>query len=67
MLEAARVERVSFIRTANTQSANLNIRDFTNYLADSKQWLSKTKYVSSVEFGTEVSEAQDKLIFPIGT
>ncbi|TWJ91172.1 Endoglucanase S [Bacillus licheniformis] len=44
----------SFIRTANTQSANLNIRDFTNYLADSKQWLSKTKYVSSVEFCTEV-------------
>lgn len=44
----------SFVRTSNIQSASLNIRDFTNYLADSKKWLSKTKYVSSVEFGTEV-------------
>ncbi|MCY8406569.1 GH12 family glycosyl hydrolase domain-containing protein, partial [Bacillus sonorensis] len=44
----------SFVRTSNTQSASLNIRHFTNYLSNQKKWLDKSKYVSSVEFGTEV-------------
>ncbi|MDA7028089.1 glycoside hydrolase [Bacillus sp. CLL-7-23] len=44
----------SFVRTSNTQKASLDVRNFTNYLADSKSWIDKTKYVSSVEFGTEI-------------
>ncbi|MCV9878187.1 GH12 family glycosyl hydrolase domain-containing protein [Brenneria izbisi] len=44
----------SFVRTANTDSASLNIRHFTNYLVSRKSWMSNEKYISSVEFGTEI-------------
>nr|WED68509.1 hypothetical protein PJ912_22775 [Pectobacterium colocasium] len=43
----------SFVRTSNTNNASLNIRHFTNYLVGTKNWMSNTKYISSVEFGTE--------------
>nr|WP_113867401.1 glycoside hydrolase [Brenneria salicis]NMN91984.1 glycosyl hydrolase family 12 [Brenneria salicis ATCC 15712 = DSM 30166]RBP61291.1 glycosyl hydrolase family 12 [Brenneria salicis ATCC 15712 = DSM 30166]RLM30294.1 glycoside hydrolase [Brenneria salicis ATCC 15712 = DSM 30166] len=44
----------SFVRTANTNNASINIRHFTNYLVDRKNWMGNEKYVSSVEFGTEI-------------
>lgn len=43
----------SFVRKTPTTSANLNMTDFTDYL-QSKQYLTKDKYLSSVEFGTEI-------------
>jgi len=43
----------SFVRTSNSGSGTLNIKDFTDYLRNT--WgLSSSKYLSSVEFGTEI-------------
>jgi len=43
----------SFVRTSNSGSGTLNIRDFTDYLRNT--WgLSASKFLSSVEFGSEV-------------
>ncbi|MEW4368390.1 GH12 family glycosyl hydrolase domain-containing protein [Paenibacillus kandeliae] len=44
----------SFVRTANTSDATLNVKNFTDYLINNKKWMTNTKYVSSVEFGTEI-------------
>ncbi|MEE3650147.1 glycoside hydrolase [Brenneria sp. HEZEL_4_2_4] len=44
----------SFVRTANTSKASLNIKNFTDYLVNNKKWMNNAKYVSSVEFGTEI-------------
>lgn len=43
----------SFVRTATTTSASLNLSDFFNYLITSRG-LSSSKYLLSVESGTEV-------------
>ena len=43
----------SFVRTSNVSSASLNLRDFTNYLV-ANNGLSSSKYLLSVEAGTEV-------------
>jgi xyloglucan-specific endo-beta-1,4-glucanase len=43
----------SFVRTSNTTSATLNLRDFLNDLV-SLRWMSSSKFLSSVEAGTEV-------------
>jgi hypothetical protein len=43
----------SFVRTANTSSATLNLRDFLNHLV-SRGWVSNGKYLTSVQAGTEV-------------
>jgi hypothetical protein len=43
----------SFVRTANTSSIDLNLRDFTNNLV-ARGWVSNSKYLSSVQAGTEV-------------
>ncbi len=43
----------SFVRKVPTTSASLNMTNFTDYLVN-KQYLSKDKYLSSVEFGTEI-------------
>ena len=43
----------SFIRTSNSGSGTLNIKNFTDYLRST--WgLSSSKYVTSVQFGSEV-------------
>jgi hypothetical protein len=43
----------SFVRTSNSSSGSLNIRDFTDYLRNT--WgLSASKFLTSVEFGSEV-------------
>jgi hypothetical protein len=43
----------SFVRTSNSGSGTLNIRDFTDYLRNT--WgLSASKFLTSVEFGSEV-------------
>ncbi|OSM98484.1 glycoside hydrolase [Lonsdalea populi] len=44
----------SFVIKSNQTSANLNIKNFTDYLVNSKRWMSNTKYISSIEFGTEL-------------
>ncbi|WP_129787120.1 GH12 family glycosyl hydrolase domain-containing protein [Promicromonospora panici] len=43
----------SFVRTSNTTSVNFNLRDFTNNLVN-RGWLSNSKYLTSVQAGTEV-------------
>lgn len=43
----------SFVRKVPTTSASFNMMAFTDYLL-SKQYLTKDKYLSSVEFGTEI-------------
>lgn len=43
----------SFIRTSNTTSVNLNLRDFMNNLV-SRGWVSNSKYLTSIQSGTEV-------------
>ena len=46
----------SFVRTSNSNSGTLNIKNFTDYLRNT--WgLSASKYVSSVEFGSEIFHA----------
>ena len=43
----------SFVRTSNSSSGSLNIKSFTDYLRNT--WgLSANKYVTSVEFGSEI-------------
>ena len=44
----------SFVRVSNTTSWSFNIRDFTNYVTYSKGWMSNAKFLTSVQFGTEV-------------
>jgi xyloglucan-specific endo-beta-1,4-glucanase len=43
----------SFVRTTNTTNQTLNIRDFLNHLV-SRGWMSNSKYLTSVQAGTEV-------------
>jgi xyloglucan-specific endo-beta-1,4-glucanase len=43
----------SFVRTSNTTSSNLNLKDLYNNLT-SRGWLSKSKYLTSIQAGTEV-------------
>lgn len=43
----------SFVRQTPTTAAALNMRDFTDYL-QGKNYLTPDKYLSSVEFGTEI-------------
>jgi hypothetical protein len=43
----------SFVRTTNTSSSTLNLRDFLSNLV-SRGWMSNSKYLTSVEAGTEV-------------
>ncbi|AEV82093.1 glycosyl hydrolase [Actinoplanes sp. SE50] len=50
----------SFVRTSNTTSADLSLTDFTTDLAG-RGWLDKTKYLSSVQAGTEVFTGSGRL------
>jgi xyloglucan-specific endo-beta-1,4-glucanase len=50
----------SFVRTSNTTSAEQNLTDFTDDLAG-RGWLDKTKYLSSVQAGTEVFSGSGQL------
>lgn len=43
----------SFVRTSNTTNSTLNLRDFLNNLSG-RGWVSRSKYLTSVESGTEV-------------
>jgi xyloglucan-specific endo-beta-1,4-glucanase len=45
-------EVYSFVRTSTSTSGTINLRDFLNHLV-SRGWLSSSKYLTSVEFGTE--------------
>ncbi|MEC0210685.1 glycoside hydrolase [Paenibacillus ehimensis] len=44
----------SFVRTSNTTSSSLNLRDFINYIVYTKKWMSNAKFISSVQFGSEI-------------
>jgi xyloglucan-specific endo-beta-1,4-glucanase len=50
----------SFVRTGNTTSADLNLTDFTDELT-TRGWLPRTKYLSSVEAGTEIFTGEGAL------
>lgn len=43
----------SYVRTTNTTSATLNLRDFTNDVV-SRGWMSSSKYLTSVQAGPEI-------------
>lgn len=43
----------SFVRRSNTTSATLHLQDFLNNLV-SRGWMSNTKYLTSIQAGTEV-------------
>lgn len=53
-------EVYSFVRTGNTSSVQLNLRDFLNVLT-SRGWLSSSKYLTSVQAGTEIFVGQGRL------
>lgn len=44
----------SFVRKTNTASSTLNLRDFINYVVYSKGWMSNSKYLTSVQAGSEL-------------
>jgi xyloglucan-specific endo-beta-1,4-glucanase len=50
----------SFVRTSNTSSAALNLTDFTDDLV-ARGWLAKSKYLSSVQAGTEIFTGSGRL------
>jgi hypothetical protein len=50
----------SFVRTANTTKATLNIDDFTQALVRRKL-LSNDKYLSGIESGTEIFKGSGRL------
>lgn len=50
----------SFVRTSNTTSANLNLADFTNALVN-RGSIANSKYLSSVQAGTEVFNGRGQL------
>jgi len=44
----------SFVRVENARSWTIDVRDFTDYLVSVKGWLEKEKYLTSVQFGSEI-------------
>lgn len=50
----------SFVRTGNTTSSAINLTDFTDDLIR-RGWLQRTKYLSSVEAGTEIFTGTGRL------
>ncbi|WP_229073116.1 cellulose binding domain-containing protein [Actinoplanes sp. DH11] len=50
----------SFVRTANTSSAALNLTDFTDDLV-ARGWLARDKYLSSVQAGPEIFTGSGRL------
>lgn len=53
-------EVYSFVRTSSTSAATLNLTDFTDDLV-ARGWLAKTKYLSSVQAGTEIFTGSGRL------
>ncbi|HWS38597.1 MAG TPA: cellulose binding domain-containing protein [Actinoplanes sp.] len=53
-------EVYSFVRTGDTSSARLDLTGFTDELT-ARGWLAKTKYLSSVQAGTEVFTGSGRL------
>lgn len=53
-------EVYSFVRTANTNSAALDLRDFTAHLVG-RGWLSGAEYLTSVQHGAEVFTGTGRL------
>jgi hypothetical protein len=49
----------SFVRTANATTAVINVMDFMNYLVT--RGLASSKYVSSIQSGTEVFSGTGQL------
>lgn len=50
----------SFVRTSNTQSVAFNVRDFLDNLVN-RGWVSSSKYLTSVQAGTEVFTGSGRL------
>lgn len=53
-------EVYSFVRTSNTSAAALDLTGFTDDLV-ARGWLAKTKYLSSVQAGTEIFTGSGRL------
>ncbi|SDT69193.1 GH12 family glycosyl hydrolase domain-containing protein [Actinoplanes derwentensis] len=53
-------EVYSFVRTSNTSAAGLDLTDFTDELV-ARKWLAETKYLSSVQAGTEIFTGSGRL------
>ena len=53
-------EVYSFVRTSNTSAATLDLTDFTDDLV-ARGWLAKSKYLSSVQAGTEIFTGSGRL------
>ncbi|WP_429312886.1 GH12 family glycosyl hydrolase domain-containing protein [Paenibacillus mucilaginosus] len=51
----------SYLRTANTNSIDLNLKNFVDHAVYTKKWIANSKYISSVEFGTEVSSGSGQV------
>lgn len=52
---------ISFVRTATTSSADLNLRDFLDYSTNAG-WLAPTKYLISVQAGFEIWRGTGKYV-----
>lgn len=44
----------SFVRTTNADSWTIDIRDFIDYLVSRRHWLPASRYLTSVQFGSEI-------------
>jgi hypothetical protein len=44
----------SFVRVDNAESWTIDVRDFVDYLVSVKGWLQPEKYLTSVQFGSEI-------------
>jgi xyloglucan-specific endo-beta-1,4-glucanase len=53
----------SFVRASNVTAWQIDVRDFIDYLVATKGWMEKEKYLTSVQFGTEIfrSEGEGRL------
>jgi xyloglucan-specific endo-beta-1,4-glucanase len=48
----------SFVRKTNTAAWTIDVRDFTDYLVTTKGWMAPDKFLTSVQFGTEIFRSE---------
>lgn len=52
----------SFLKVSQTNSVSINVKNFTDYLI-SKSYFTNSRYVSSVEYGTEITKGSGQINF----
>lgn len=55
----------SFVRKTNTESWQLDVRDFIRYVVATKHWMAPTKYLTSVQFGSEIFRTDGPASFEV--